>query len=218
MVKSVQLEVEKSIENTNISPTDKLVGYYKGKSYKMVQDEVSNAAFRFAAKLWKGDKCLQCGEDWPEGYESCPSCNISLEEAQKIYSKSLGEKSLNASKEVVDSVSGLSLKGIADSLGEGVIPTTSIVSVLTFSGLTLLQPRVSKSWKMRTRKIIFTGLRTTLFSLFWIQACGIGTVSLYMLVIAILSGLLLPILISRILGNNINDRIKKFWESKQLSD
>jgi hypothetical protein len=217
MRKSIQQEVDRSIESTKVSPTEKLMGYYKGKSYKSVQNEVSNAAFGYATKLWRGDKCPQCDMDWPEGQEACPNCSLTREEAQELYSKSLVNKSLNACKEVVDSVSGLSLSSIADSLGEGVTPTTSIISVLTFSGLTLVQPRVAKSWKKKTRNLVFSGVRTTLFSLLWIQACGVDVISLTILVLTLLSGMLLPMLISMVLGNNIKEKVKNFWETKQLS-
>ena len=217
MRKSIQLEVDRSIESTKVSPTKKLMGYYKGKSYKSVQDEVSNVAFRYATKLWRGDKCPQCGTDWPEGHKACPSCHLTLEEAQELYSKLLRDKSLNACREVVDSVSGLSLSSIANNLGEGVTPTTDIISVLTFSGLALVQPRVAKSWGKKTGSLVFTGLRTTVFSLFWVQACGVEEISLTMLVIAVISGTLLPMLIGKVLGNNIKEKAKIFWESKQSS-
>jgi len=212
MRKSIQLEVDRSIESTKVSPTEKLMGYYKGKSYKSVQDEVSKAAFGYATKSWRGVKCPQCENDWPEDHEACPNCNMSREEALALYSKSLMNKSLNACKEVVDSVSGMSLSSIANNLGEGITPTTDIISVLTFSGLTLVQPRVAKSWRKKTRNLVFAGVRTTIFSLFWIQACGIEVISLTMLIIALLSGMLLPMLINTVLGNNIKEKVKIFWE------
>jgi hypothetical protein len=220
LIKSIQnsipQEVGRSIESTRVSPSKKLMGYYRGFTYKQFQNEVSKAVFGYAVKSWRGDKCPQCETDWPEGNTSCPGCQITMEEAQELYSRSLIDTSLNVSKEVVDSVSGLSLSSIAASLSEGVTPTASIVSVLTSSGLTLVQPRVAKSWSDKTRKLVFKGLQTSLYSLFWIMACGISTVSLAMLVIAIVSGILLPILISMILGGKIRKQASNFWKSKNL--
>ena len=214
---SIPQEVERSIESTKVSPSKKLMGYYKGFTYKQFQNEVSKATFGYVVKSWRGDKCPQCETDWPERRRSCPGCQITLEEAQELCSKSLIDKTLNASKEVVDSVSGLSLSSIAASLSDGVTPTASIVSVLTSSGLTLLQPRVAKSWSDRTRKLVFKGLQTSLYSLFWIMACGISTISLAMLVIAIVSGMLLPVIISMVLGSNIKKKASNYWKSKELS-
>jgi hypothetical protein len=216
MRKSIEMEVNKAIESTKVSPTEKLKGYYKGMSYRKVQNEVSKIAYGHATNLLRGDQCPQCGTKWLEDQDKCINCQLTLEEARDIYSKSLGDRSLKASKEVVDSVSGLSLSNIAHRLGEGVVPTTSIISVLIFSGLAIAQPRVAKSWAVKTRKLVFTGLRTTLFSLFWIQACGIATVSLVMLIIAILSGFFIPFVISKVLGSNIKTKVSEFWSSKKL--
>jgi len=212
MRKSIQLEVDRSIESTKVSPTEKLMGYYKGKSYKSVQDEVSKVAFGYATKLSRGVKCPQCDKDWPEDHIVCPNCNLTWEEAQELYSRSLMVKSLNACKELVNSVSGMSLGNIANDLGEGITPTADIISVLTFSGLTLVQPRVANSWRKKTRNLVFAGIRTSIFSLFWIQACGIDVISLTMLIIALLSGILLSMLVNLVLGNNIKEKVKTFWE------
>jgi len=211
---SIDLELENSIGETKVSPTEKLKGYYRGKSYSMAQAEISNLVFGYASSLWDREKCPHCEADWPKEKEECPSCFLSNEDAKELYSSSLVEKSLFAIKEVVDSVSGLSLKGIADKIGEGETPTTSIVSVVTFSGLTMVQPRVSKNWSKKQRSLIFTGLRTSIYSLFWVQACGLGVVSISALIIALLSGFLIPMIIGRITGNGLKAKIGEFWEKK----
>jgi hypothetical protein len=211
--KSIPLEVNKSIESSKLAPSKKLLGYYKGKSYSMLQAEVSNAVYGHLTKSRK-DKCPKCETIWPKDVDECPNCMITLEEAEELYAKSLVDKTLDSCKEVVDSVSGLSLSNIARSFSEGETPTFSILSVMTSSGLTLIQPRVSKEWRDETRKLIFTGLRTAIYSLFWIQACGIETLSLVMLAVAIVSGLMIPILTSKIHGNNIKKKASDYWKSK----
>jgi hypothetical protein len=151
----------------------------------MAQAEISNLLFGHASKLWSREKCPQCEADWPKDTDECPSCHITADEAKEFYSTSLVEKALTAVKEVVDSVSGLSLKGIADKIGEGETPTTSIISVVTFSGLTMVQTRVSKNWSKKQRRHIFTGVRTSIYALFWVQACGLGVVSIAALIIVL---------------------------------
>ena len=49
-----------------------------------------------------------------------------------------------------------------------------------------------------------------------VQACGIGTISLAMLVVAILTGTILPLLFSRALGNSIKIKVSDYWKSKRL--
>ena len=209
------MELKNSIGETKVSPTEKLMGYYRGKSYLLGQAEVSKLLFGYASSLWSRENCPQCGEDWPKDNDACPACLITADKAKEIYSTSLVEKSITVIKEVVDSVSGLSLKGIADKIGEGETPTTSIVSVVTFSGLTLVQPRVSKNWSKKQRSLIFTGLRTSIYALFWVQACGVGVVSLSALIIAVLSGFLIPLIISRVTGNGLKAKISEFWKERQ---
>jgi hypothetical protein len=217
MRSSINQEVSKSIEATKVSPTKKLMGYYRGSTYSRFQAEVSKSAFSYATNLLREGKCPQCNSYWPENQDACSNCHITFEEALELFSKTLIEKSLRAAKEIVDSVSGLSLSNIARKLGEGVVPTTSIISVLTFSGLTLTQPRVAKSWQEKTRKLVFRGLRIAIYSLFWIQATGIDTLSITTLVIVILSGFILPTIFSTILRFNIIGRVRSFWASNQIS-
>lgn len=214
---SIKQEADKSIEATKVSPTKKLIGYYRGSTYSRLQAEVSKSAFEYAINLRRGGKCPQCNSEWPENQDTCSNCQITFEEAVELYSKTLSEKSLRAAKEVVDSVSGLSLSNIAMKLGEGVVPATSIISVLTFSGLTLIQPRIAKSWQEKTRKLVFRGLRIAIYSLFWIQATGIDTLSITTLVIVILSGFILPTIFSTILRFNIIGKVRNFWASNQIS-
>ena len=217
MRSSIPQEVGNSIEATKVSPTKKLIGYYRGSTYSQLQAEVSKSAFAYATKLRRGGKCPQCDTEWPEGHEACSNCNITLEEAIELYSKTLSERSMKAAKEVVDSTSGLSLYNIAQSLGDDVVPTTSIISVLTFSGLTLVQPRVAKSWHKKTRSLLFRGLRIAIYSLFWIQATGTDTLSITTLVIVILSGFILPTVFSTILGFNIRGKVRSYWASNHIS-
>ena len=212
---SIDSEISNSIGETKVSPTEKLKGYYKGKSYSMAQAEVSNLLFGYASKLWSREKCPQCEVDWPKEQKVCLSCNITADEAKELYSTSIVEKALSAIKEGVDSVSGLSIKGIADKIGEGETPTTSIFSMFTFSGLTLLQPRVSKNWNKKQRSLLFTGVRTSLYALFWVQACGLGVISISALIVAMLSGFLIPIAISKITGNTLKEKISEFWKIKK---
>jgi hypothetical protein len=214
---SVNLEFENSIGQTKVSPSEKLLEYYQGTSYSIAQSEVSNVLFGYASQMWMRDKCPQCQEDWPKDTSICPSCQLTAEEAKKLFSASLVEKSLNAIKEVVDSVSGLSLKGIADNLDEGIMPTSSIICVLTFSGLTLVQPRVSQSWSKKQRKLVFTGLSNSIYALFWMQACGLGVVSLTALTVAVLSGLVISYLLSYIAGMGLRSKIRAFWENKETN-
>ena len=212
---SIDTELGNSIGESRVSPTEKLKGYYRGKSYSMAQSEISKLLYGYASKLWTQEKCPQCETDWPPDLNDCPNCHLTGDEAKELYSTSLVEKSITAIKEIVDSVSGLSLKGIADKIGEGETPTASIISVVTFSGLTLVQPRVSKKWSNKQRNLIFTGLKTSLYALFWVQATGIGVISIVSLLIAILSGFLIPAIISRITGNNLKAKISEFWENGQ---
>jgi hypothetical protein len=204
------IEFEASMDSSFVAPSNKLLSFYRGKSYKSVQNEISNAVYRQATS-WKGDKCPLCSTVWPENGDNCIKCQISIEEAQQHYLKALEDKSLKTSKEIVDSVSGLSLFEIAQNLGEGVIPATSIISVLTFAGLSLVEPRVSNRMSKKTRRLIFTSLSTALLSIFWIQAVGIEVVSLTMLLIAILTGTIPALLIRRALELNLKKKISNYF-------
>jgi hypothetical protein len=165
--------------------------------------------------MWSRENCPQCSEKWPEEAEECPSCNITSEEAREMYSTSIIEKAVTGMKEVVDSVSGLTLKGIAEKIGEDEIPTASIISMFTFSGLTLIQPRLSLSLNKKERKLLFTGIRTTLSALFWVQACGIGIISLGAMVIAIISGFVIPVIINYFRRMKIRNKVLSFWNNNQ---
>jgi hypothetical protein len=215
--KSIPAEVEKSINYTKISPTSELISYYQELSFSKVQAEVSRVAFGYAVNRVRSEKCPKCKADWPKDNVQCPNCDLTLKEADELYAESLAKKALDTSKEVVESVDGLSLSDIASSLGEGITPATDIVEIITFSGLALIQPRVSKTWSKKTRSLVFSGLQTTIYSLFWFQAVGVGTVSLAMLVIAILSGIFIPIIFGKVLGDNIMEKVRDFWDSKKLS-
>ena len=131
-------------------------------------------------------------------------------------SNALNVIALRVSKDLVDSVSVLNVSSIALSLGMGIMPTMDIISVLSGAGLTLAQPRVAKDWSAKTRKLVFQGLSTSLFSIFWIQACGIDVVSISMLAVAIVSGFVLPILISKLFSNRITSHIKKKLSPVQI--
>jgi hypothetical protein len=212
---TISLELENSIGETRVSPTGKLKGYYRGKAYSIAQSELSNQLFGYASNLWTSERCPQCEEDLPKEFQKCPSCHITAEEAKELFTKSLVEKSLTAIKEIVDSVSGLSLKGIADKINEGITPTSNIISVVTFSGLTLIKPRVSKNWSQKQRKLIFTGLSSSIYALFWVQACGIGVISMTAMSIAILSGIIISIIINRITEYGLKAKINEYWDQKK---
>jgi len=203
-------ELKDSIDSSYIAPTKKLLSFYKGRTYKSIQNEISNALYKQASS-WKGDKCPACCTEWPENINSCIKCQISFEEAQQLYAQALEDRYLKTSKEIVDSVSGLSLYSITNSLGEGVVPTTSIISVLTSSGLTLVQPRVSHRMSEKTRRLVFTSLSTALLSILWIQAVGIEVVSLTMLLIAILTGTIPAMLIRRALELDLKKKIINYF-------
>ena len=195
-----------SVDSSFAAPTKKLLSFYRGKSYKSIQNEISNAVYNQSTS-WKRDKCPLCGTLWPETSDNCVECLISTEDAQKHYLQALENKSIQASKKIVDSVSGLSLYAITQDLGEGLIPTTSIISVLTSAGLTHIEPRVSHLMSKKTRRLVFTSLSTALLSILWIQAVGIEVVSLSMLIIAILTGTIPALLIRRVLKLDLKKKI-----------
>jgi len=212
---SMNMELAKSIEASKVSPSTLLQGYYRNQSFTKVQAQVTSTVFNYAMNLWKGEKCPKCKAIWPPDSDVCKECQLTREEADEYYANTVVDKSLKASKEVVDSVSGLDVSSIAGSLGSGITPTLDIVYVLSSSGLALVEPRLSKSWTDKTRKIVFTGLQTAFYSLFWIQTCGISVVSITMLSIAILSGFILPIIIGKVLGSNLMNRLNLFWGLKK---
>lgn len=211
---AILFELNRSIMSTKVSPTAELMNFYKGRLTDRAQSEVTQRASSFARKTWRREKCPSCGSKWPEGQAICPKCGVTLEEAEKLYSKLFGEKCLKACEEVGVSVSGLNISEIAQSIGERMLVTTDIISFLAKSGLALVEPHVGKRMKASTRKLVFTGLYTCIVSLFWIQACGLEAVSLYMLIFAILTGIVLPMIISRLLDSRIRSSLNTFWKTK----
>jgi len=209
------LDLETSINTSFVAPTKKLLSFYRAKTYKSIQNEISNTIYSQATS-WKGDICPLCSTDWPEKSPHCIECEISIDEAKKHYLLALEDTSLRSSKELVDSVSGLSLYNIAQDIGGGMIPTTSIISVLTSSGLALVEPRISHSMNKKTRRLIFSSLSTALLTVFWIQAMGIEVASLFMLLIAILTGTIPAMLIRRTLELNLKKKITNFFNQKTL--
>ena len=213
MSQSIPQEIIKSIDNSTIKATKKLKSYYEGKTFKSLQNEVSKSAFNYV-KTWKTDNCPSCETKWPEGKEICPGCQITLDEAKIIFAQNLEKKSLNACEEIVNSASTLSVYNITQKIGSGIVPTTSIVSVLLSTGLTLANPRVGKTWNAKTRKLVFKGLSSALTAIFWIQAIGFEVMSLSMLAVALLTATVPALIISKILENMIKVKTKLFWGSK----
>jgi len=213
MSQSVPQEIIKSIDNSTVKATQKLKSYYEAKTFKSLQSEVSKSAFNYV-KTWKMDNCPSCETKWPEGNEICPGCQITLDEAKIIFAQNLEKKSLNACEEIVNSASSLSVYNITQKIGSGIVPTTSIVSVLLSAGLSLATPRVGKTWNAKTRKLVFKGLSTALTVIFWIQAIGFEVMSLSMLAVALLTATVPSLIISKILENMIKVKTKLFWGSK----
>lgn len=209
---------EKGVANSGVSPTDKLKGYYKAKTLNKLQSEISSRVFSFIQDRRGEELCPSCGSEWLQEEESCPGCGLSLSEALEDYSERLEERCLGACEEMTTAVSGYSVKGLAEKLSQGTPATTSIVSLLAWSGLALAKPRVGKSLSPPTRKLVFTGLSITIFSLFWVQACGITPVSLFWLVVAVLTGTFLPMLVSKILEKHVYNRINNFWRNSNIPE
>ena len=212
MRKSIPLEVLHSVDNTFFQATKKLTGFYEGKFAKALQNEVSNSAATYS-KAWKGGKCPSCEALWPVGDPSCPACSLSQEKAQEMYAKALEEKSLMVCKEVVDSANALSVYKIAEKVGTGIVPTTSIISVLLKSGLCIAAPRVGKSWNEKTRKLIVKSLSNAITAVLWIQAVGYDVISVSMLVMALLTATIPALIISKIIENIIKERSRLQWGS-----
>ena len=207
MAKSVPLEVTKAIESTLISPSSQLRGTYESNLTKSVQDQVSNAAFSYIKK--EGfEKCPNCHTEWQKEKKTCSNCNITLNEAAELCTQDLSNKSMNACKELVDSASALSVSEIALKIGQGVTPTSSIIYVLTYAGFAFTKPRLGKSWSEKTRKLIVRLIETALFVFFWIQAAGIDTISVSMMVIGLLTAAIPGIIISKFLEGMILAKAK----------
>jgi hypothetical protein len=212
--KSIAFELDRSIKSAKVSPTDKLISYYKGKTAKKAQGAVSKQLVGYIRGVWGGKRCPSCSSNWPEGQKTCLKCGINLIDAEKLYSEFLGEKCLKACEELGVSVSGYSVGKIAQNLSEGLPVATDIISVLVFSGLAIVEPHIGTRLQATTRKLVFTGLSTCVTVLFWIQACGLEAISLQMLIIAIITGTILPMVISRVIGKRIHSAIHTFWKKK----
>lgn len=203
---SASLDLRESIDSSFAAPTNKLLGFYRGKAYKSVQNEIVSAIYGKVV-TWRRQKCPKCKVTWPEGEEICPECGISQEEAEQLFQESLENKCTETCKELVDSVSGKSVYSISESLADDIIPATSIISVLTSSGLSLIKPRISPRMSQKTQRLVFTSLSTALLTIFWVQSIGLEAISLTMLVIAILTGTIPAMIIRRVLQLRIKQKI-----------
>ena len=213
MIKSVPMEVSRAIESTLISPSNQLKGTYQANLTKGIQDQVSQSAFSYV-KSEGFEKCPKCDTDWPKNNSKCPNCNISLSEAEELAVQNLSSKSMNTCKELVDSASALSVGEIALKLGQGITPTSSIIYVLTYAGFAFTKPRLGKSWNEKTRKLIVRLLETGLFMIFWIQAAGVDTISLNMMIIGLLTAAIPGIVISKIVEGMILAKAKLTYKKE----
>ena len=213
MIKSVPMEVSRAIESTLISPSNQLKGTYQANLTKGIQDQVSHAAFSYV-KSEGFEKCPKCETDWSKNNNKCPNCNISLSEAEELAIQNLSNKSMNTCKELVDSASALSVGEIALKLGQGITPTSSIIYVLTYAGFAFTKPRLGKSWNEKTRKLIIRLLETGLFMIFWIQAAGVDTISLNMMIIGLLTAAIPGIVISKIVEGMILAKAKLTYKKE----
>jgi hypothetical protein len=199
-------EILNSINSSIAAPTRKLLSFYRGKTYKTLQNEISNSVYE-KTRTWKRDICPMCNVQWPETSENCIECQLTTEKARDIYYSTLEDKCIQTGKELVDSVSGLSLYSITEKIGTGIIPTTSIISVLSYSGLSLFKPRISPHLSEKTRKLLFKSLSTALLIIFWIQAVNISVVSITTLIIALITGSIPALIIRRFLDLNIKNKV-----------
>jgi hypothetical protein len=213
---SASLDLRESIDSSFAAPTNKLLGFYKGKAYKSVQNEIVSAIYGRVV-TWRRQKCPKCKAIWPEGEEVCPECGITLEEAEQLFNESLENKCTEACKELVDSVSGKSVYSISESLADDIIPATSILSVLTNSGLSLIKPRVSTRMSKKTQRLVFTSLSTAIVTVLWVQSIGLEAISLTMLVIALLTGTIPALIIRRTLQLGIKQKILDTFQQGESS-
>lgn len=207
-------ELDRSIRSTSVIPTEKLMSFYKGKLALKTQKEAARRMLYLARRTGKMRRCPSCASEWPENRVNCRRCGLRLEEAEEMYSKLLRERCLDACEKLSMSVSGLQISQIAQSLGEGVPVTVDIASVLVNSGLAFVEPNIGKRLKAPTRRLVLTGLSLSVFACLWIQANGLGSISLLTLLIAILTGTILPMLISRALDSRIHSSIDTFWKER----
>ncbi|MFQ6052805.1 MAG: hypothetical protein ACE5OO_01065 [Candidatus Bathyarchaeia archaeon] len=207
-------ELDRSIRSTSVIPTEKLMSFYKGKLALKTQKEAARRMLYLARRTGKMRRCPSCASEWPENRVNCRRCGLRLEEAEEMYSKLLRERCLDACEKLSMSVSGLQISQIAQSLGEGVPVTIDVTSVLVNSGLAFVEPHIGKRLKAPTRRLVLTGLSLSVFACLWIQANGLGSISLLTLLIAILTGTILPMLISRALDSRIHSSIDTFWKER----
>ncbi len=210
---SASTEIKNSIKDAKFSPSAELRSFYKETGFSKMQSEFGQRTIGYASNKWKKDKCPECRTDWEPDSDFCQVCGTTKEQAEEKHANSLLQKALNAGEEIVDSVDGLTLGDIAIQLSDNVTPTGDIIELLTFSGLAIVQPRISKNWNQKSRNLVFTGLQWGLYAVFWIQACGISTISLFYLGLAIFSGILLPIIIGKIYTDKIKDGVKEYWSN-----
>jgi len=210
------LNLRESIDSSLAAPTNKLLGFYRGKAYKSVQNEIVSAIYGKVV-TWRRQKCPKCKATWPEGEDVCPECGITQEEAEYLFQESLENKCTETCKELVDSVSGKSVYSISESLADDIIPASSIVSVLTSSGLSFIKPRVSPRMSQKTQRLVFTSLSTALLTIFWVQSIGLEAISLTMLVIAILTGSIPALIIRRTLQLGIKQKILDAFQQGESS-
>ena len=210
--KSIPGEVSASINNAQFKASSELKSYYIETGLSKLQGEFANRIIRASPKRWSGEKCPECGTQWNKDAESCSVCGTTLDRVEEIQEQSLRSRALSIGADLAGSTDGLTLGQIAAQLGENVVPTADVLELLTFSGLAVVQPRLSKNWNKKTSNLLFTGIQWSLYSLFWINSCGITTVSLAYLGLAIASGVLLPIIIGRIYTKRIKDKIAQYWK------
>ena len=213
---SFRYEMENSYKDASFKASSELKSFYQETGFSKIQNEFTERMFGYASSKWKREKCPECGSSWKKDSNVCQKCGITLEQAKAKYSESLTQKAVQAGKEITSSIDGLSLSEVAAQLGDGVTPTADIVELLTFSGLALVQPRLSKNWSAKTRSLVFTGAQWSLYSVFWFNACGISSVSLLYLILAIASGIMLPVVFMRIFTNRIREKVVEYWNKGRI--
>lgn len=214
--KGIPNEIESSSTNAMFKPSSELRSFYKETGFSKLQSEFTTRTFGITSRQWRNDVCPNCGTEWVEESDTCSNCGITLKEAEELHSNNIIKKALNVGKEIAESVDGLSFGEILLQLGDNITPTTDILELLTFSGLAIAEPRLSKDWNKKTRDLLFKTLQWTLYSLFWINTCGISAISLVYLGIAIISSTLIPLIINKIYSDKILKQASMFWKRDKL--